>query len=134
MSCQKNPTLLEPLKKKKRSGRKHLYTPALSTIYRSLIFPVKKNIPVCAVLPVRRTEVPAPEITREIPQATIIDLEIGEALEQRRQAYREENHPSREINQIPIGRALNRNISENEISNTEIIVLDSESETGQISE
>ena len=134
MPCQKNPTLLEPPKKKKRSGRIHLYTPALSTIYRSLIFPVKKNIPVCAVLPVRRTEVPAPEITRKIPQATIIDLEIGEALEQRRQAYREENHPPRENNQVNIGRAQNRGISENEISDAETIIIDSESETEQMSE
>ena len=86
------------------------------------------------VVPVQRIKVPAAENVLRIPQATIIDLEFGEALEQRRQAYREENHPSREINQIPIGRALNRNISENEISDTEIIVLDSESETGQISE
>ena len=102
MSCQKNHTLLEPPKKKKRSGRKHLYTPTQPTIYRNLAFPIKRNIPVYAVLPVRRTEVPAPEIVLRIPQATVIDQEIGEALKKRRQVYREENHCSREINQIPI--------------------------------
>ena len=136
MSCQKNPTLLEPPKKKKRSERKHLYTPTQSTIYRNLAFPVKREIPVCAVLPVRRTEVRAPEIALRIPQLTIIDLEIGEPLEQRRQAHREENHPSSKINQVVIGRALNRGISENEISDAETIVLDllSESETGQMSD
>ena len=65
---------------------------------------------------------------------TIIDLEISDALEQRRQAYREENHPSREINQVVIGRALNRGISENEIADFETIALDSGSEKEQMSE
>ena len=76
----------------------------------------------CVVWPVQRTEVPLPEITPELPQITIIDLEISEALEQRRQAYREENHPLREINQ------------ENEISDAETIVSDLESKTEQMSE
>ena len=134
MPCQKNPTLLEPPKKKKRSGKKDLYTPTQSPIYRSLIFPVKRSIPVCVVLPFERTEVPAPEITREVPQITIIDLEISEALQQRRQAYREENRPPREIDQVNIGRAQNRDISENEISDAETIIIDSESETEQMSE
>ena len=88
----------------------------------------------CVVLPVERTEVPATEITREVPQITIIDLEISESLQQRRQAYREENHPPREIDQVNIGRAQNRGISENEISDAETIIIDSESETEQISE
>ena len=86
------------------------------------------------VLPVRQTELPAPEITREVPQIIIIHLEISEALEQRRQAYREENHPPREINQVNIGRAQNRGILENEISDAENIIIDSESETEQMSE
>ena len=100
MSCHKDHTLLEAPKKKKRSGRKQLYTPTKPTIYRNLEFPVKREIPVRAVLPVLRTEVPAPEIALRIPQVTIIDLEISEALEQRRQADREENHPSRELTKL----------------------------------
>ena len=134
MSCQKNPILREPPKRGKRSGKKHQGTPKYSSLYQNLVFPVERNIPVCVVLPDRRTEVPAPEITREVPQITIIDLEISEALEQRRQAYREENHPPRENNQVNIGRAQNRGISENEISDAETIIIDSESETEQMSE
>ena len=61
-------------------------------------------------------------------------MEISEALEQRRQAYREENHPPREINQVNIDRAQNRGISENEISDAETIIIDSESETDQMSQ
>ena len=58
-------------------------------------------------------------------QISLQNLQISEALKQRRQAYREENHPSREINQVVIGRAQNRVISENEISDGKNIVLDS---------
>ena len=134
MSCQKNPILREPPKRGKRSGKKHQGTPKYSSLYQNLVFPVERNIPVCAVLLDQRTEVLAPEITREVPQITIIDLEISEALEQRRQAYREENHPPREINQVNIGRAPNRCISENEISDAETIIIYSESETEQMSE
>ena len=134
MSCIKNPTLLELPEKKKRSRRKHLYTPTQSIIYQNLLFPVKREIPVSAVLPVHRAEETAPEIALRISQVTIIDLEIGKTLEQRRQAYREENHPSREINQVVIGRALNRDIFKNKISDAETVVLDSESETEKMSE
>ena len=83
----------------------------------------------CVVSPVRRTEVPAPEIALGVPQVTIIDLEISKALEQRRQAYKEENHRSREINQVVLGRAQNGGIAENEIADVKTIVLDLESET-----
>ena len=50
-------------------------------------------------------------------------MEISESLEQRTQAYRGENHPLREINQVIIGRAQNRGISENEISDAQTIVV-----------
>ena len=106
---------MELPKRGKRSDKKHQGTPKYSSRYRNLVFPVERNIPVCAVLPDRWTEVHAPEITREVPQITIIALEISEALEQRRQAYEKENHPPRENNQVNIGRAQNRGISENEI-------------------
>ena len=135
MSCQKNPILRELLKRGKRSGKKHQGTLKYSLLHQNLVFPVERNIPVCVVLPVRRTEVPAPEITREVLKITIIiDLEISEALEQRRRAYREENHPPREINQFNIGSVQNRGFSKNEISDAETIIIDSESETEQISE
>ena len=67
----------------------------------------------CVVLPVRRTEVPAPEIAPGVPQVTIIDLEISDALEQRRQAFRDDNLPLRETNQVVKGWAQNRGIPEN---------------------
>ena len=88
----------------------------------------------CVVSPVRRTEVPTPEIASGAPQITIIDLEIGEAFKQRRQAFREDNHPLREIDQVVIVKAGNRGISENRISDAETIILDSESETEPMSE
>ena len=71
---------------------------------------------------------PAPEIPPRVPHIAIIDLELGEALQQRRQAFREKNYHLREIYEVVIGRAQNRGISENEISNTETIILHSESE------
>ena len=86
----------------------------------------------CVVSPVCRTEAPTPEITPKVPQ--IIDLEITEALEQRRQAFREENHPSRKINHVIIEMPQNRGIFGNKISNTKIIILDSQSETEPVSE
>ena len=61
-------------------------------------------------------------------------MEISEVLELRRQAYRQENHPPRQIDQVNIGRAQNAGISENEISDAETIIIDSESETEQMSE
>ena len=42
--------------------------------------------------------------------------------------------PPRENNQVDNGRAQNSGISENEISDAETIIIDSESETEQISE
>ena len=76
-----------------------------STIYRNLVFPVKRETPVCVVSLVQRTDKTATEIALGVSQVTVIDLEISEAFEKRRQAYIEENHPLREINQVIIGRA-----------------------------
>ena len=134
MSCQKGPILLEPPKKIRRFGGKHLYTSTQSTIYCNLVFPVRRETPVCVVSLVRRTEVPAPEIAPRVPQITIIHLEISEVFKQRRQAFKDKNHPLRKINQVVIVRTQNRDTTENEISDAGTIILDLESEKEPMSE
>ena len=88
----------------------------------------------CVVSLVRRTEVPAPEIAPRVPQITIIHLEISEVFKQRRQAFKDKNHPLRKINQVVIVRTQNRDTTENEISDAGTIILDLESEKEPMSE
>ena len=74
MSCQKNRIFREPPEREKRSGKKYQGIHIHLSLYQYLVFPVEESISVCVVSPALLTEVPAPEITPEVPLATFSEF------------------------------------------------------------
>ena len=130
-SVEKHPLKEQSRRKRKQSERKHTEISAISSssvIYRNSVFPIKRIIPIGLVKPTLNYRHSNPLTKNSNRRIQVIDIEIEEALQQRRHAYREENHVNRGIKGSGTNIALIIESLDSDLSDADTVLVESEIE------